>query len=154
VDNVSLGIVPPCLHFYFVAQNKGIQMATEHWKNWLASLNLEKNHWGKPLLRNDWVELDLIELAKTPFIMYSPELIKPAFYVDINGLTHSGMLHLYWNETLIFMSRAYDTASILRIRIWKSGCEHNNRTTKRLDNCWNQYTCEACGLVWDVDSSG
>lgn len=34
------------------------------------------------------------------------------------------------------------------------GCQHSKSVSKKLGNCWYQYTCQDCGYQYSVDSSG
>ena len=40
-----------------------------------------------------------------------------------------------------------------KVRYFRFGCEHEYEHTKKLGNCYNQYTCKVCGHVNAVDSS-
>jgi hypothetical protein len=35
----------------------------------------------------------------------------------------------------------------------KSGCHHEFVSTRKLGNCWYEYSCEICKIKYNVDSS-
>jgi hypothetical protein len=98
------------------------------------------------------------------FSMYSAG--RSTSFHQVIGLPGEGVrsitaIHVFW-----YHDRAYaiqvkhnhppnlDGAATFQPIYYRIGCEHKMKTQVNVGNCLNQYTCQNCGRVEIVDSSG